>query len=443
MIRNHLPFFLFWLTLPAAWGQGLSLAEATEHAFKNAPAFRNAVLDEAIRDRQLAEAKTRYLPTVNATLDFRNNIRRQTIVLPNLLNPNGSPDQLLLVQQGARYLATAALDANWTLFDASANADIRAARVNGQVARNATEQNRTDLRIDVARAYYAALLDREKRGQARTNAERNEHFYRDQQVKFDNQQVLKTDLNRAYLNYANARLDRDKTEDAYRVSLLNLKNVIGMEEDRALELTDSLVVMQVDSAEVAAVTLEPVLERRASYRAGLLQKRVSELNLQKTRLGYYPVFSLYGYAAGLGQTDALGEFAGGDNVWFPWVYAGARLTVPLFDGTQKRTAIRRQRLELERRENTLLDLRQDIHYELTNTATQLQHARKAVDVQRENLGIANQVVQQTKIRHAQALATTGDVLDAEATLRDTQLNYLQALHDLMIARLEWERATGK
>ncbi len=64
-------------------------------------------------------------------------------------------------------------------------------------------------------------------------------------------------------------------------------------------------------------------------------------------------------------------------------------------------------------------------------------------MQRENLQIANEVVEQTKVRLGQALATTQDVLDAEDTLRDTQLNYLQALHDLMIARLEWERATGK
>ncbi len=125
------------------------------------------------------------------------------------------------------------------------------------------------------------------------------------------------------------------------------------------------------------------------------------------------------------------------------MYAGARLTVPLFDSTQKRIAIRRQRLKLEKSENDLLDLRQDICYELTNTATQLLNARKAVDVQRENLQIANEVVEQTKVRLGQALATTQDVLDAEDTLRDTQLNYLQALHDLMIARLEWERATGK
>jgi outer membrane protein TolC len=118
------------------------------------------------------------------------------------------------------------------------------------------------------------------------------------------------------------------------------------------------------------------------------------------------------------------------------VYAGARLTVPLFDSTQKRIAIRRQRLKLEKSENDLLDLRQDICYELTNTATQLLNARKAVDVQRENLQIANEVVEQTKVRLGQALATTQDVLDAKATLRDTQLNFLQALHDLMITRLE-------
>ncbi len=62
--------------------------------------------------------------------------------------------------------------------------------------------------------------------------------------------------------------------------------------------------------------------------------------------------------------------------------------------------------------------------------------RRAVDVQRENLQIANEVVEQTKVRLGQALATTQDVLDAKATLRDTQLNFLQALHDLMITRLE-------
>jgi outer membrane protein TolC len=64
-------------------------------------------------------------------------------------------------------------------------------------------------------------------------------------------------------------------------------------------------------------------------------------------------------------------------------------------------------------------------------------------VRREYTRVAQEALADTRIRYQDALATAQEVLKAEATLRDCQTDYFEALYDLIIARLTWQRATGE
>ncbi len=422
--------------------QTLSLAEAVAYAIAHAPDFQNVTIDQQIAQAKVTQARSQLYPTIHATLDYRHNIRRQTFVFPGTFA--GLPaDQVVLIQQGAKNLGTAALDLTIPLLDAASRTDVKIAQQQDRIATNNTATNQSNLQLAVSQAYYSALLNSKKIAQTQQNLQRTERFYQDQQVRYNNQRLLKTDLNRAYLDYANAKLTYERAQDDYTLNLQNLKKVIGMEEDTPLQLSENLETIETSSATLIESKTESVLEQRSTYKNELLQKELHEIFLSKTRLQYFPVLSVYGYAAELGQTNRFGDFFGTKHVWFPWIYAGVKLTVPIFDGFQKRAVAQEQRLQLVKNENTLHSLRQAIRYELDNTATQLRNSVKAVTIQKENVKLAEEIVAQTKIRFNQQQATSQDVMDAEATLQDTQFSYLQALYDLVNARLNWEQANGK
>ena len=77
-----------------------------------------------------------------------------------------------------------------------------------------------------------------------------------------------------------------------------------------------------------------------------------------------------------------------------------------------------------------------------NTQTTLKNSYSSIRIQKENVAIAEEVVATATSRFKQGQAAQQEVLEAESTLRDTQLNYLQALYDALVAKLDWEKANG-
>lgn len=53
----------------------LSLDQAIAYAVANQPQFQNYKLDQQISDAKNLESVTKYLPKVNGTVDFRDNLK--------------------------------------------------------------------------------------------------------------------------------------------------------------------------------------------------------------------------------------------------------------------------------------------------------------------------------------------------------------------------------
>lgn len=446
MKRLYTLIFLTILSLEATFAQQtqrMSVAEAVDFALKNAPAFQNYLLDEQVARRKTSEARTGYYPRLTGTVDARDYIKQQTIVLPAFIrDPSAPADQVFAIPQGTKYNVTAAAELTQPLLDASIGRDVAYARVSEEAAAVTTASNRIYLRVNVAKAYYTALLNEEKLRQAEKTLVRNEKFYQDLQAKYTNQQALKTDVQQAYLNVSNAQLDQHKAEDAYWISLLDLKNQIGMDETVALTLTDSLTNTAVDEAALMEDSAQSVVETRVDYRQQLLNRQLNQITLQKTQRQYLPTISLTGYVGSLGLTNEFSGLTEGEN-WYGVAYVGARISWDIFDGLQKSALVQQQRLAIVKNENTLRSLRNTIRYETQNTRAALKNALRAVQIQRENVRIAEEVVAARQVRFDQGLGLGQEVIDAEATLQDTQLNYLQAFYDLIAARLNYQKAHGK
>src|SRR5258708_5094641 len=104
------------------------------------------------------------------------------------------------------------------------------------------EQATIDLKVNVSRAYYLALLNAERVKKAQKSVERFQKAYDDTKVRYDNQNALKSDMNRAYLNLPNAKYQLKISQDSVKTSKTNLEQVIGLPMDAQLELSDALPV---------------------------------------------------------------------------------------------------------------------------------------------------------------------------------------------------------
>lgn len=417
----------------------LSLDQAIAYAAANQPQFQNYKLDQQISDAKNLESVTKYLPKVNGTVDFRDNLKLGEIAL-KFPNPITGLDENRRIQQGTKYSGTAGVDLTQLLLDMNAVSDIKISKAQRQLTQAQLDQAMVDLKVNVTRSYYLVLLNSERVSKAQKSVERFEKAYKDTKVKYENQNALKSDMNRAYLNFSNSKYQLKVTQDSIKSSMAVLAQLIGLPVDAALELSDKLPseIKQPDLPEYP--DLKGAELSRVELRAEIQQMQVNKLQLNKINYQYIPSLNGYGYIGGQGLDNT--SLAAKDK-WFWTSYIGMRLNVPIFDGLQKMALARQQKFVVQKNENNIKTIRNNINYQLQTSAINYANAAKNLELIKENVELAEEVVKDVNVRYANSVATFQEVLDAETTLKETEFNYLQSLYTFLLAELDWKKANGK
>ncbi len=417
----------------------LSLDEAIKYAMDNQPAFQNYKIDQQISTAKRFESTSKYLPKLNGSFDMRDNLKLGVIAL-KFPNPITGQEQDLKVTQGTKYVGSAGVDLNQPILDMGAIADMKVSKQQQQLTNLQLQQAIVDLKMNVSRAYYLALLNNERVKKAEKTVERSQKAYDDTKVKYDNQNALKSDLNRAYLNLSNAKYLLKVSQDSVVTAKAALSQLISLPLDAQLELNGSL------PSDVKPETVPEYPDFKGAEQNRIeLQAENAQLNLGRTQLSkinyqYLPSINGYGFIGGQGLgNDKL--FA--KDKWFWTSYIGLRVNIPIFDGLQKVALANQQKLIIRKSENNIINIKNTINYQLKTSAINYSNAFSNLQMIKENVQLAEDVVKDITVRYQNSMATYQDVLDAETTLKETEFNYLQSLYVYLVAELDWKKANGK
>jgi outer membrane protein TolC len=427
-----------WFSV-AQQGQTLSLEQAVEYAMQHQPSFQNYKVDQQIAGAKSLEATSKYLPKVSGSADLRDNLKLGQIVveLPNPLTGEKISQQ---IQQGTKYSMNAGVDLTQPLLDVSAISDMKAAKTQGQLSAIQLQQAVVDLKVNVARAYYLVLLNQERLGKAEKSVQRFQKASEDAKVKFDNQNALKSEVNRSLLNLSNAKYSLQVAQDSVKTAMASLAFLIGLPADASLTLSDQLPreVKEVALSEYPDFTAAEQL--RNELKAETMQQLLARQQLSKINNQYIPTLNGYAFIGGTGL-DNKNIFT--ENKWFWTSYIGLRLNVPIFDGLQKMALGKQQKLQVTKSDNNLAQIRNNILYQLVQSAVNYANSSKNLQLIKSNVTLAEEIVQEATVRYQNGMATFQEVLDAETTLKDTEFNYLQAMYAFLLSELDWKKANGK
>jgi outer membrane protein TolC len=156
-----------------------------------------------------------------------------------------------------------------------------------------------------------------------------------------------------------------------------------------------------------------------------------------------PTLDLYGaYGASTG-TQSFSNLMSFGDYWFGFGVVGLRLNVPIFDGLRKSKMIQQKKLQAEQLENNQTQLKQNIDFQILQAKTILKrNIDKLVD-QRENVELADNVYTVTKIKYEEGVGSNIEVIEADATYKEAQINYYDAIYNALVAKIELEKAHGK
>ena len=133
----------------------------------------------------------------------------------------------------------------------------------------------------------------------------------------------------------------------------------------------------------------------------------------------------------------------GPDKWYSYSTFGVTLSVPIFSGLQRTYQIQQAKLALIKTQNSFISLKQGIDLSIQQNTVTFQNAVETLKSQDENMDLAEKVARVTKIKYEQGVGSNIEVIDAESSLRESQVNYYNALFDAIVSKIDLDIAFAK
>lgn len=438
---KHLIFiFILFLTvsIEAQQGNPLTLKDAITYALENKADARKAKLSVQNSEHQIAEVRSRALPQINASGNLMYNAILQESALPGEFF--GQPGTTILVPFGQKWMAVGGVHLTQNLFDYSVFTGLKAAKTTREFYQINEQLTQEQVIEAVAKSYYQFFITKQKLLTINQTLENTIKVQNSVQGLFDNGLAKKVDLDRIKVTVVNLNSTKQQLENAVKLQENGLKFLIGMPMDVP-------VVLQEDAIEVAPALLEtPNVKLLTEYQLLESQKQLLIYNKQSIVAGYYPTLSLsgnYNYQ-GLGQKFPLSNAKPADGVfWTDYATVGLNLNIPIFSGFATRSRVRMAQNQLDVLEEDMKEVELALNYSFENAKTQINNSFITIENQKENVTLAQEVLNNTQNNYMNGLASLTDLLEAENALADAKNNYSNALMEYKVAEIELIKSKGQ
>lgn len=413
-----------------------SLQEAIDYAQNHSSSILNAKLDQDIAGNTVRQTIAIGLPQLSGNANFQDFLKVPTNLLPG--DFFGQPGTMVPVKFGVKYQSSVGLELNQKVFDGTYLVGLQASRTYKELSTKNLKRSRIETAVAVSKAYYSVLVSNEQLSLLDANLLRLKKSFHDTEALFKNGFVEKIDVDR--LTVLNNNLETER-ENVIRLLTLNvnlLKFQMGMSIQSKLTLKDSISGLQVEHMLSASDTA--TYQNRIEYSLLETQKKLNELDLKRYKSLYLPTLSAFGNTSESFQSNSFSDLF---DRSFPSTVIGLRLAVPIISGGMKIYQVRNAKLEILKTQNNLNNLKNGINLEVEQAQTTYMNGLKSLENQKRNMELAQEVLRVTKIKYEQGVGSSIEVTTAETSLKESQNNYINALYDLLINKVNMDKALGR
>ncbi|WP_227607433.1 TolC family protein [Hymenobacter translucens] len=465
-----------------------SLQQAIDYALQNKSTLQATRINEKIAVARVGEIRSAGLPQVNvgATLTDNFKLQRSLVDFSSFGGSQGilngttlTQDQIARAQRGEtvtlspaytpipatgpqpiafglQYAGNAAAQASQMLFNGSYLLGLKAAKVYEQLSVKQTQQSEIDVVEQVSKAYYSALVARERLALLARNVQRLDTLLYQTKQTYKEGFVEKLDVDRLQVQVNNLKIEQQNAQRLIDLSVALLKFQMGLDQQQPVELTDRLDAAVIEAERGSLINLSESFNysSRIEYSVLETQRDLAVLDIRNRRSGYLPTVNLvaaYGFTGSDARFPGLLQFRGPNSRsesgfinqnWFGFGNVGLQISIPVFDGFRKKYSIEQGKLALEQVNKGFTTLQQAIDLQRAQTQTSLQNTLAVLGNQKANLELATNVARVAKIKFQEGVGSNLEVITAETDLRQAQTNYYSALYDALVSKVDYGRATG-
>lgn len=436
------------IVLLTAW-QAAGLAQSAG----GAQAVTRLTLDEAIargleNSHRLAELRAReegaraaessrgaaQLPIVAAQAGYM----RTNHVQEFAIAPPGQPRQVVYPDVPDNYRTR--LDLQWLVYTGGRLDDLeRAARAERDATGQDLSAARADLRLDIARAFWTLVTAREAEQVLTRSLDRIAAYVRDLNVRLDQGLIPPNELLSAQAQHARERVASIEAGNARRIAEADLRRLTGLDGTGEIEPAASLAPAANQPAETANLIAEAIkqrAERRAlTDRAEAARARVAAAAAE--RLPQIGVAGGFDY--GRPNTRIFPRVARWEDSWDVSVNA----TWTLWDGGRVRADRAEAAAGARAADARIADFDRQVTFEVRQRQLELESSRAAIVAADEGVRAAAEAHRVLGERFTAGVATNTEVLDAQTSMLQAELDRTRALSNARIAEARLARAVGR
>lgn len=397
----------------------LSLEDAQRHALEHNRSLKNAALEVQVAEARRWQTLATMLPQVSAKADYSNmfgysmDLGQFKISMPNSITFNGTASVTL---SGAQVVG------------------VQLEKIAGRMADISLKQTEQEVSDQVKTLYYSALAMEETVDlleQNLVNLEKlQQHTLRSVEVGVAEQ----TDADRISVQVTSMKTSLNSTRRQLEMIYNSMRLQLGLNVSTELALTQSVDdLMQVDNA-LALLDTEFVLDN--NYNFQLLSENVAlaQKQIALKKWEFAPTLSaFYQYTKVEYMSDEMTMRSTPPNMF------GLSLNVPIFSSGSRLKGVKMAQLAYQQQVNTYDDTREALLVQHRQLMYNLSSSFESYLSQKENMTVAQRLFDNVSRKYEHGMASSMDVTNTGTELVAAQSSYVQALLEVVTARIELEQ----
>jgi len=426
--------------------KNFTLADCINYAYLHQDSVLNAGLDIKSAEYKIKETIGTGLPQINGAISFQDFLKAPTTVGPNVFGPAGfagyDPNAALVpFPFGAvNYSNNFSLTASQLLFSGTFLVGLQAVKTFKELSQRSLIRTKIQINVNVTKAYYQVLVSNEQVKLLDANIAQLKQQL-DQTTQQNKQGfVEKIDVDRLSVQYNNLVTNR---ENVVRSLLLNyemLKFQMGMPILQDINLTDKLESVNLDQQVSVLNADTSVYQNRVEYSLLETNLKLNQLDVKSKKAAYLPTASF-----NAGYTEAFQEnhFRYLYSHAYPSNYVGLSINVPIFNGNQRTNQLRQSEIAVQKARNDLDNVKNALSLEASAANITFYNSIQSLNTQKRSRDLSQEILSVAKIKYQQGVGSSIEVTQAETDLVNSDNQYIQALYNALISKVDQDKAYGR
>jgi len=429
-------FMLIFLPQQSAAQKLVPIKVAIYHALDNNLQVKQARFQEALSEEDLKQAKSQFYPSLNAQVGGNMRFGRyfdQTTgqLVPSVNTANASVSTDVPIFQGFQRVNQILANKNQLAADQSN-----------------VEKVKNDLVLSVATTYLEALTNQDLLTAAKQQLKLSQRQLEVAEANYEVGNNTLADLSQAKSQVATDELNVTSAQNAFELSMLNLKQLMEMDPSEAIALEKPPIadVATTGTPYTAAEVYQQALKVQPDIENAAFSTEVAKNNIAIAKGGYYPTLGFgAGYGTSLssvasrptGQVDENGlpryeRVPFGDQLREnKSPYIGLSLNIPIFNRFQVRTNVNKAKIGYQNAltneqlaENNLNKIVNQAVLDLRSAGTRYASTETAFESAKDAFEVISQ-------RYEVGLANSVELFTAQTTMNKAEFDHIQAKYDLL------------